>query len=139
MMQKLIRIKLTFLFAGAALLIIVCLPNLCMGQSLEEAARLNKKVGQLYSQGRYQEAIPVARRVLAIVEKTFGPDHPYVAQSLNYLALLYDELGDYAKAEPLYKRSLAISEKTLGPEIIQRLQTPTGIWLGSISRMERQT
>ena len=115
-MQKPGRFKPTVLFVGAALLILGCLPNLCMGQSPEEAAGLNKKVGQLYRQGRYQEAIPVAKRSLAIFEKALGPDHPDVATSLNNLAGLYKSLGDYANAEPLYKRSLAIDEKAHGPE-----------------------
>ena len=46
----------------------------------------------------------------------FGPYHPDVAVSLNYLALLYDKQGRYADAEPLYKRSLGIKEKALGPD-----------------------
>jgi tetratricopeptide (TPR) repeat protein len=53
---------------------------------------------------------------MAIREQTLGPDHPDVAQSLNNLALLYNNEGRYADAEPLYKRSLAIYEKALGPE-----------------------
>jgi tetratricopeptide (TPR) repeat protein len=41
--------------------------------------------------------------------------HPDVAQSLNNLALLYQDQGAYAKAEPLYVRALDIWEKVLGP------------------------
>jgi len=92
------------------------LPHLAFGQSLEEAKRLNSQVIQLYQQGRYQEAIPLAKRALAIREKALGPEHPRVAASLNNLAALYKALGDYARAEPLYKRALAIREKVLGPE-----------------------
>src|SRR5437016_2875790 len=50
------------------------------------------------------------------MEKALGPEHPYVAQSLNNLAELYRANGEYAKAEPLYQRELAIREKALGPE-----------------------
>ena len=53
---------------------------------------------------------------MAIREKTLGPDHPDVAQSLNNLALLYDTQGQYTQAEPLYKRALAIVERALGPD-----------------------
>ena len=56
------------------------------------------------------------QRALAINEKTYGPDHPAVATSLNELASLYKEQGQYARVEPLYQRSLAIYEKVLGPE-----------------------
>ena len=42
--------------------------------------------------------------------------NPYVATSLNNLAMLYQAQGRYADAEPLLKRSLAIREKALGPD-----------------------
>ncbi|HLG13451.1 MAG TPA: tetratricopeptide repeat protein [Blastocatellia bacterium] len=49
-----------------------------MAQSsdLEEAKRLNAEVERLYQQGRYDEAIPLAERALAIrekAEKVLGP------------------------------------------------------------------
>jgi CHAT domain-containing protein/Tfp pilus assembly protein PilF len=87
-----------------------------MGQSFDETKRINQQVDQLYNQGRYQEAIPIAKRALAIYEKALGPYSPDVANSLNNLADLYRALGDYATAEPLFKRALAIYEKALGPE-----------------------
>ena len=77
---------------------------------------LNAQVVTLYQQGRYVEAIEVAEEALEVTKKTFGPDHPQVATSLNNLALLYDAQGRYAEAEPLYKRALAIRKKVLGPE-----------------------
>jgi CHAT domain-containing protein/Tfp pilus assembly protein PilF len=82
---------------------------------LEEIRRLQDRIGQLYHQGRYSEAIPLAQKQLNILEEALGPDHPNVAASLNNLALLYRDMGNYAAAEPLYKRSLAIGEKALGP------------------------
>ncbi len=85
-------------------------------KDFEEAKELNAKVAKLYSEGRYVEAIPIASRLLAIVEKAFGPEHPDVAYSLNNLAVLYEMTGDHAKAEQLLQRSLAIREKTLGPK-----------------------
>ena len=70
----------------------------------------------LYGQGQYSKAIPIAKEVLAIFKKAFGPEHLDVALSLNNLAELYSSSGDYAKAEPLYLRALAIHEKALGQE-----------------------
>ncbi|WP_437542210.1 CHAT domain-containing tetratricopeptide repeat protein [Sorangium sp. So ce367] len=83
---------------------------------LEEAERLNRRVAELEQAGRYDEAIPLARRALALRERALGPEHPGVAQSLAGLALLLQEKGDYAAAEPLYRRALVIREKALGPE-----------------------
>ena len=44
---------------------------------------------------------------LAIREKALGPDHPYVATSLNNLAKLYWSQGRYADALPLAQRVIA--------------------------------
>ena len=88
--------------------------------SLDEAERLNEEAVSLYRAGRYNEAMPLAKRILEIRENALGPDHPEVVQSLNNLALLYATTGDYARAEPLYQRALGIRENALGldhPEV----------------------
>ena len=51
-------------------------PALAQQGELERAEELNQKVLELYRQGRYTEAIPIAREVLAITEKASGPKHP---------------------------------------------------------------
>jgi len=81
-----------------------------------DVAAVNAQVVELYEQGKYEEAFPIARKALELGEETLGPDHPGTAKSLNNLALLYQEMGDYAKAEPLFQRALKIKEKALGPE-----------------------
>jgi tetratricopeptide (TPR) repeat protein len=53
---------------------------------------------------------------LAIDEKARGPDHPYVAEALVHLALLYTAEDRVADAESLYQRALAIRTKALGPD-----------------------
>ena len=78
-------------------------------------SELNERVVILYRQGNYSEAAQLAEEVVKVAENSFGPEHPYVAQSLNNLALLYKVQGKYTEAEPLYKRSLSIREKALGP------------------------
>ena len=83
---------------------------------LKRAKDLNQQVINLYRQGQYSKAIPLAREVLAIREKNLGPEHPAVASSLNNLAAMYYSLSDYASARPLYKRALAIRMKVLGLE-----------------------
>ena len=98
-------------------------PPAALGQSSSiwdtaDAAALNQQVTQLYNQGRYSEAIPLAQRALALREKALGPDHPDVALSLYTLATLYQNLERYQDAEPLFKRNLAIWEKLYGPNNI---------------------
>jgi CHAT domain-containing protein/Tfp pilus assembly protein PilF len=84
--------------------------------SIEEAKQLSARVAELYGQGRYEEAIPLAQQTLAIREKLLSAEHPDIGESLNNLAVLYQFAGAYAKAEPLLQRALAIKEKTLGLE-----------------------
>jgi CHAT domain-containing protein len=93
-------------------------PPLSAQQSAElaEAKRLNQQAMQLYQQGKYSEAIPLAERALAIREKVLGKEHLNVAESLNNLAALYFSQGNYAKGETLHLRSLGIFEKVLGKE-----------------------
>jgi tetratricopeptide (TPR) repeat protein len=85
-------------------------------ESSAAAGLLNDAGVYLYERGRYTDAEPLYQQALAIREKTLGPEHPDLAQSLNNLAGLYATQGRYIKAEPLYQRALAIREKALGPE-----------------------
>jgi tetratricopeptide (TPR) repeat protein len=84
---------------------------------LMEAANLLYRVGHYLQEcARYEEAEPLYRRALAIDKKQFGAEHPYIATTLNNLALLYTAQGRYEEAEPLYREVLTIDEKTLGKE-----------------------
>jgi CHAT domain-containing protein/tetratricopeptide (TPR) repeat protein len=82
--------------------------------TLAEAERLTQQVIQLYQQGKYNEAIPLAEQALAIRKKVLGDNHPNTARSLNNLAGLYESQGRYSEAEPLYKQALAIKKQQLG-------------------------
>lgn len=55
-----------------------------------------------------------ARASLKIAESGKGNTKPYMASSLNLLAMIHGERGEYDKAIELQKRSLALSEQSLG-------------------------
>ena len=101
----------TFLFVALAL----ALCPIAFAQSLDEVSTINQRVAQLYQQGKFSEAVPLAKRLLAIRENAFGPNHPDVAISLNDLGMLSKHQGLYAEAEPPYKRALYIREQAFGP------------------------
>ncbi|MGK7935249.1 MAG: tetratricopeptide repeat protein [Xenococcaceae cyanobacterium] len=93
-------------------------------EELAEAERLNQQVEQLYQQGKYNEAIPLAEQALAIRKKVLGDNHPDVAESLNNLAVLYESQGRYTEAEPLYQQALTIRKQQLGdnhPDVAESL------------------
>lgn len=79
-----------------------------------QAEALNAQVGQLHSQGRFGEAMELAKRALAVAEKA-GPDAPVLAVALNNLGVLLVAQGRLAEAEAPYLRALAITERVLGP------------------------
>ena len=84
--------------------------------SSEEVEELSKQFVLLHEQGNYLDAVRIGERILAINEKTFGPESSNTAISINNLGLLYEKMGDTAKAESSYLRALNIREKTLGAE-----------------------
>lgn len=86
------------------------------GGELAEAARLNAEVVNLYRAGKYDEALPLARRVLEIRERAAGGEDMAVASALNNLAAIYSRKGKSVEAEQLLQRSLAIAEKRVGAE-----------------------
>ncbi len=77
---------------------------------------LDLRARELYSLGKYDQAVVVASEALAQAEKKFGPEHPDVAPYLNNLALLYYTQGEYKKAEVLYRRSLDICQEVFGTQ-----------------------
>lgn len=85
-------------------------------QAEEGADALNRRMMQLYGEGHYEEALPLAAQIVAQLEKSTGAGSREVASALNNEAELYNKLHRYEEAEPLYKRSLAIRQAVLGPD-----------------------
>jgi CHAT domain-containing protein/Tfp pilus assembly protein PilF len=85
----------------------------------QNAAARSAEIAELSKAGKYSDAIPLAQKLLADMEKTFGPVHRDVAGSLNNLGMLYDSTGQDVEAEPLYKRALTILEKVGGLDSVE--------------------
>ena len=63
----------------------------------------------------YAAAKQSHEQALAICRKALPPDHPDIAQSLNNLGLVQDDLRDYAGAKRSHEEALAIRRKSLPP------------------------
>ncbi len=63
------------------------------------------------AQGNYAAAEPLYLRSLAIREKALGPEHPYVALSLENYAVLLRGTGRPKKAAEMEARAKAIRAK----------------------------
>ncbi|MGO9108623.1 MAG: protein kinase domain-containing protein, partial [Thermoguttaceae bacterium] len=85
-------------------------------ERLREALDLNGGVVQLYTAGRWREALPLAQKALRIRQQILGLEHKDTAQSLYNLGAQYHALGEYAKAEPLVRQASEIQKKVLGED-----------------------
>ncbi|MGV7213225.1 CHAT domain-containing tetratricopeptide repeat protein [Bradyrhizobium sp. UFLA05-112] len=84
--------------------------------SRDLAGALNN-IAQIHvAQGDDDQAEPLYKRAIALLEKSLGLDTVEIAPELNNLAALYQRQQRFADAEPLFKRALAIREKTLPRE-----------------------
>lgn len=88
--------------------------NSLSSPTLSEAERLLTLAGNLYQQGKYDEAAKAAKQSLEIREKLLPNDNPAIIMGLRYLAMLYRASGEYGNARELYLRVLKIQEAQLG-------------------------
>jgi TonB family protein len=82
---------------------------------LLEAQKLNSEVVKLFNAGKYDEAIPLAKRVLQIREKALTPGDERINAALINLAELYASKQKYGDAEEYYQRLLSVYEKASAP------------------------
>lgn len=81
---------------------------------LAEAERLNAQVSSLFNDRKYDKALPLAERVLAIREQALGPNHPLVASALRNLAEILFAKGKRKEAVSTYERYVGIAEQAFG-------------------------
>jgi TonB family protein len=92
-----------------------------------EAARakqLNASMAELYSKGKYDEALSLAKQTLELVGKIEGENSLTYASSLTNIATIYGKKLNYDEAITFHQRALPIYEKLLGadnPNILQPL------------------
>lgn len=79
-----------------------------------EVRQLNKHVILLYRSQKYEEAVPMARQAMRLMDRVKQPSPVLFIQTLNNLAELKRQTGDFVTAETLFLRSLRISVQTLG-------------------------
>ena len=76
-----------------------------------------ENLAHLYrEQGRFAEAEPVDRQLLAIAEEVRGPDHPGLAERCVVLAGVLERLDRGDEIEPLARRAIAIAEQGYAAE-----------------------
>jgi tetratricopeptide (TPR) repeat protein len=88
--------------------------TICTLNNLAEAYKM---------EGKFDAAVPLCQRALAIIERVSGTQNPTFHLALDDLAVLYDLQGKYEKAEPLYNRCLSYFESgdaTMMPRVLEQ-------------------
>ncbi|KRR16073.1 hypothetical protein CQ14_23805 [Bradyrhizobium lablabi] len=103
------------------------------GAGPQEMLTLMQRITALAKEGRYGEAVSLARKLQSEAERTSGRQSPLTATTLVVLGQVLQTQGETAEAESVLKRALAIREKSLGsnhPDVAAVLLTLGQIELG---------
>jgi CHAT domain-containing protein/tetratricopeptide (TPR) repeat protein len=101
---------------GIALVLQGCLAVALVRAQSPDPLELLRRIGELSKAGRYSDAIPLGRQLVAEMERMAGSEHPMAAIALLSLADLHRLQGELDEAEPMLRRALAIREKAFGAE-----------------------
>ena len=71
---------------------------------------------ELYGQGRYSEALPVAQEAARLAQESFGPGDLRTAYALDFLGRAERQLGRLTPAEEHFESALQTAAQTLGPD-----------------------
>ena len=75
------------------------------------------KLASLYVQAdRMQESWPLSEKILATLERLYGPDDPNIVNTMEAVASNYGLQGRHAEAEKLRKHAIAINERAFGSD-----------------------
>ncbi len=116
--MKQILVTLTFcLLASVADIAQTASPN----QSAEvlQSNELNSTVLQLYDEGKYDEALPLAKRALELREKVVGPGDQTLIPLLINLGEIYRAKKKPGEAYGPFQRALDIGRRLFGPEDVR--------------------
>jgi hypothetical protein len=70
---------------------------------------MNKLVGVLSNQGKYEQADEMHRQVLGLREAVLGNEHPSTLTSINNLAGVLRDQGKCEEAEEMHRQVLGLS------------------------------
>ena len=92
----------------------------------QEMLTLMRRITALAQEGRYGEAVGLARKLATEAERTSGRQSLLTATTLVVLAQTLQAQGELTEAERVLRRALAIREKALGanhPDVAAVLAT----------------
>ena len=85
-------------------------------RSIFESHKLYTEAQAQLNLGKYDEAIRILDRAVALAEIPSAPEDAYVGELLYRIALLKRIKGDYKEAERLFERAVTVDQRVLGRE-----------------------
>lgn len=107
------RFSRTIRFAFVIAVSLSAIPSSQAGQ--QEMLALMQRITALAKEGRYGDAIPLARKLTNEAEKTAGRQSPLTATTYVVLAQALQAQGEITEAEANLRKALVIREKAMGP------------------------
>jgi tetratricopeptide (TPR) repeat protein/CHAT domain-containing protein len=108
-------------------------------EQIKLAETYNSQVKQYYQQGRFKEALLLAKKAWNIRKKILGEKHPSTLTSMNNLATIYKNLGRLEEALLLSEKGYRLKKEVLGekhPSTLTGLNNLAAIYqdLGRLSK-----
>jgi CHAT domain-containing protein/tetratricopeptide (TPR) repeat protein len=89
--------------------------NEIYGADCYQAALQERQLAKTYHELRqWENAIPIYKHSLSVLDKFFGPDHPFLSKCLKGLAQVYYEIGPLDEAIMYANRAVATHENNEG-------------------------
>jgi tetratricopeptide (TPR) repeat protein len=104
--------------------------------AVDQASKLHDRAVDARAKGRLKDAEKLGLRALRLFEEAVGPRHPDVANVLNLLAGIQEDLGNYAQAQRLFQRSVKIMDALRDGDAIGRLQAQSLSGLAGVLRAQ---
>jgi tetratricopeptide (TPR) repeat protein len=82
---------------------------------------LTQQATVLTNQGRFADAMPIARQALAVAKQTYSTQSLQYAMSLNGIGYLEMATGDLASAQPDLESSAVMVQRASGPNSVQAM------------------
>jgi TonB family protein len=114
-------------YIGACFLTVVLAGTASLAQQtdspgLTEARALTAKVIKLFTEKKFDEALPLAKQALSLSERAIGAEHPDLVPFLMNLGEIYRAKQKPGDARSYFERALAIAEKSFGPSDMRTAQ-----------------
>jgi tetratricopeptide (TPR) repeat protein len=98
-----------------------------------EAPETLKTISELawvdHYNGRYSEAEPFFRTVVALLRKSLGDEHPDTMENMDRLADIYRHVGRFDESAELHRQVWIVRQHNLGPEHEDTLKSMAGMAL----------